>query len=91
METAKLNGHSEKLAGLNSALNQVSDYCTNEDLKNELLEKLEESKIEIDEYQSELNEAMTYQEEDKVHKYQRKIEEEQLEIDMIERELSLLL
>ncbi|MDN3696158.1 MULTISPECIES: DUF1090 domain-containing protein [Vibrio] len=90
MDIAKLNGHDNKLAGLKNALDHVNDYCTNDDLKDELLEKLQDSESDLREYRSELEEAHSYEEEDKILKYQRKIEEEQREIKVIERELSFL-
>ncbi|MDO6764668.1 DUF1090 domain-containing protein [Agarivorans sp. 1_MG-2023] len=87
---AKANGHSDKLDGLNDALAQVSTHCTNDGLRDELLEKIEESQSDVDEYRSELDEAYTYNEEDKILKYQRKIEEEQHKINQNEKALSLL-
>ncbi|MEZ9298622.1 DUF1090 domain-containing protein [Vibrio splendidus] len=90
MEIAKNNGHTEKLDGLSDALEQVNAYCSNDDLKDELSEKIEDSQDEILEYRSDLSEAVTYQEEDKIVKYKTKIEEEQRKIEHFEKELSLL-
>jgi len=42
------------------------------------------------EYRSDLSEAITYQEEDKIDKYKTKIEKEQRKIEKFEKELSLL-
>jgi predicted RNase H-like nuclease (RuvC/YqgF family) len=90
MEIAKINGHTEKLDGLSDALEQVNMFCSNDDLKDELTEKIEDSQDEILEYRSDLSEAETYQEEDKIAKYKIKIEEEQRKIEHFEKELSLL-
>ncbi|NOH97646.1 DUF1090 domain-containing protein [Vibrio sp. 99-70-13A1] len=90
MDIAKLKGHDDKLAGLSNALEHVYEYCTNDDLKDELLEKLQDTESEISEYRIELDEALDYKEDDKVLKYRRKIEEELLEVERLEKELSLL-
>ena len=90
MEIAKANGQQRKLDGLNDALMQVNTYCTNDGLRNELLDKITASQNEIVEYRSELDKAIIDQEQDKVLKYQRKKDEEQLEIDNYQKALSLL-
>ncbi|MFA0084598.1 DUF1090 domain-containing protein [Vibrio sp. 10N.261.51.F12] len=90
MDIAKTNGHTEKLNGLSDALEQVNTYCSNDDLKDELSDKIEDSQEEILEYRSDLSEAVAYQEEDKIVKYETKIEEEQRKIEQFEKELSLL-
>lgn len=90
MDIAKANGQQRKLDGLNDALQQVNTYCTNDGLREELLDKIEASQSEIVEYRAELDEAIIEQEQDKVLKYQRKIDEEQLEISKYEKALSLL-
>ncbi len=90
MEVAKVNGHIEKLDGLSDALEQVNTYCSNDDLKDELSGKIEDSQDEIMEYRSDLSEAVTYQDEDKIDKYKAKIGEEQRKIEQFEKELSLL-
>lgn len=87
---AKANEHTHKLIGLNEALEQVNTYCTNDDLRDELQEKIEDSQEEIIEYRTELDEAVTYKEEDKIIKYQTKIEEEEREIKEFEKALSQL-
>ncbi|MDO6496769.1 DUF1090 domain-containing protein [Photobacterium sanguinicancri] len=90
MVIAKENGHHGMFDGLSDALARVNDYCTNNDLKEELLAEIDESQSEIIDYRSELNEATTDKEEDKILKYQRKIEEEKINIKKLEEELSLL-
>ena len=90
IDVAKANGQDRKLDGLNDALQQVNTYCTNDSLRDELLDKIEASQGEIVEYRAELDEATVEQEEDKVAKYQRKIDKELLKINKYEKALSLL-
>lgn len=90
MDIAKMNGNSQKFSGLSHALKQVTTYCTNEGLRNELLGKIDESNAEIIKYRADLNEAVTYQDKDRMIKYQKKIEEELDEVKEFEQELSLI-
>ncbi|MFA0145010.1 DUF1090 domain-containing protein [Vibrio lentus] len=90
IEIAKANGYNNKLEGLTDALDQVNTYCTNEELKSELIDDIEDAQEEIVEYKEELQEAQDFNEDDKVAKYQRKISEEKAKVEEYKQELSTL-
>ncbi|MEZ8695920.1 DUF1090 domain-containing protein [Vibrio lentus] len=90
IEIAKANGYDNKLEGLTDALDQVNTYCTNEELKSELIDDIEDAQEEIVEYKEELQEAQDFNEDDKVAKYQRKISEEKTKVEEYKQELSTL-
>ncbi|MEZ9316684.1 DUF1090 domain-containing protein [Vibrio lentus] len=90
IEIAKANGYDNKLEGLTDALDQVNTYCTNEELKSELIDDIEDAQEEIVEYKEELQEAQDFNEDDKVAKYQRKISEEKAKVEEYKQELSTL-
>ena len=90
IEIAKANGYDNKLEGLTDALDQVNTYCTNEELKSELIGDIEDAQEEIVEYKEELQEAQDFNEDDKVAKYQRKISEEKAKVEEYKQELSTL-
>lgn len=87
IDIAKENGNEHKLAGLNIALDEVNKYCTDENIKDDLKEEIEELNEEIAEDNSDLIEAKQDQKADKIEKYQRKIEEKQQEIEDLKKEL----
>ncbi|MFS1946080.1 DUF1090 domain-containing protein [Vibrio lentus] len=90
IEIAKANGYNNKLEGLTDALDQVNTYCTNAELKSELIDDIEDAQEEIVEYKEELQEAQDFNEDDKVAKYQRKISEEKAKVEEYKQELSTL-
>lgn len=90
IEIAKANGYDNKLEGLTDALEQVNTYCTNEELKSELIDDIEDAQEEIVEYKEELQEAQDFNEDDKVAKYKRKISEEKAKVEEYKQELSTL-
>lgn len=90
IDIAKANGYDNKLEGLTDALDQVNTYCTNEELKSELMDDIEDAQEEIVEYKEELQEAQDFNEDDKVAKYQGKIDEEKQKIEQYKQDLSQL-
>jgi peptidoglycan hydrolase CwlO-like protein len=84
---AKENGNEHQLKGLNIALEEVNTYCTDENIKDDLKEEIEELNEEIAEDHSDLIEAKQDQKADKVDKYQRKIKEKEQEIEKLKKEL----
>ena len=49
---SKRQGNSHKVAGLNKALNNINAYCTNDGLKAELQQKIDDTNSEIEEYKA---------------------------------------
>ncbi|MBB1315007.1 DUF1090 domain-containing protein [Aliivibrio sp. SR45-2] len=84
---AEENGNDHKVVGLNIALTEVTTYCTNDDIKGDLREEIEELNEEIAENHSDLIEAKQDQKEDKIKKYQQKIAEKEQKIDDLKKEL----
>ena len=54
--TAKRQGNSHQVAGLNKALNNINAYCTHDGLKAELQE-IDDTNSEIEEYKTGLKKA----------------------------------
>ena len=88
IEKAKQYNHQYKVDGLTTALKAEKENCTNQGLKDEILDKIEDKEEDIVEYQADLKRAETENRSDKVSKYERKIKEKQREIDALKQELS---
>ncbi len=88
LEIAQEKGNKGKVNGLTKALENAKEHCTDKDLKEDLIEEIEDVNAEIVEYESDLKEAKEYGKKDKIHKYQEKIEEEKNKIKHLESELS---
>ena len=74
--TAKRQGNSHQVAGLNKALNNTNEYCTQDGLKAELQQKIDDTNSEIEEYKTDLKKAKRQGKHDKVEKYQQKLNDE---------------
>jgi len=90
LKISQEKGNERKTNGLKRSLNNAKENCTNNGLKDELIEKIGAVNKEISEYESDLKEAQEYQKTDKVRKYQNKIKEEKNKIKRLEEELSEL-
>ncbi|MGO1750152.1 MAG: DUF1090 domain-containing protein [Marinobacter sp.] len=88
LNTAQEKGNKHEVGGLQRALEGAREHCTDESLKEELAEDIEEAKEDIIEYKADLKEAEEDGKADKVRKYQGKIEEENSKIKRLENELS---
>ncbi|CAH6919529.1 putative Protein YqjC [Vibrio chagasii] len=77
-----------KVERLTKALKAAKENCTNEGLKDEILEKIESNEQDLAEYQADLEEAQRDDRADKIRKYESKIEKELRKIDDLKQELS---
>ncbi|CAH7219679.1 putative Protein YqjC [Vibrio chagasii] len=77
-----------KVERLTKALKAAKENCTNEGLKDEILEKIESNEQDLAEYQADLEEAKKDDRADKIRKYESKIEKELRKIDGLKQELS---
>ncbi|CAH6856170.1 putative Protein YqjC [Vibrio chagasii] len=77
-----------KVERLTKALKAAKEKCTNEGLKDEILEKIESNEQDLAEYQADLEEAQRDDRADKIRKYESKIEKELRKIDDLKQELS---
>lgn len=75
-----------KVAGLNKALKEAKSNCTDEALKKDLAEKIDEIQGNISEYEIELKEATGNNKSDKVIKYKQNILEEELKLKQLRAE-----
>lgn len=88
LNTAQEKGNKHEAGGLQKALESAKEHCTDERLREELVEDIEDAKEDIIEYKADLKEAEEDGKADKVRKYQGKIEEENSKIKRFENELS---
>ena len=88
IEKAKQYNHQYKVNGLTTALKAEKENCTNEGLKDEILDKIEDKEEDVAEYRADLKRAEKENRSDKVSKYERKIKKKQREIDDLKQELS---
>ncbi|MFZ3406550.1 DUF1090 domain-containing protein [Vibrio chagasii] len=77
-----------KVERLTKALKAAKENCTNEGLKDEILEKIESNEQDLAEYQADLEEAKRDDRADKIRKYESKIEKELRKIDGLKQELA---
>jgi DNA repair exonuclease SbcCD ATPase subunit len=77
-----------KVERLTKALKAAKENCTNEGLKDEILEKIESNEQDLAEYQADLEEDQRDDRADKIRKYESKIEKELRKIDDLKQELS---
>lgn len=89
--TAKQQGHAYKIAGLKKALNNINSYCTNDGLKAELQQKIDDANLEIEEYKTDLNKAKQQGKQAKVAKYQQKLNDETKQLQQLIDELNSLI
>lgn len=90
LNIAQERDNDRKAAGLANALAEASLHCTDEGLREDLVEEIEEAKEDLAAYQADLKEAEEDGDMDDIRKYQNKIEEEKDEINYLENELSNL-
>ena len=88
LKIAQEKGNKRQINGLKKSLENARDHCTDEGLRDDLLEKIEDANNEIADYEFDLKEAKESEKTDKVRKYQGKIEEEKNRIKRLEDELS---
>lgn len=90
LNIANEKGNKSQAYGLTKSLENAKDHCTDQGLKDDLVEKIEESKNDIAEYEEDLKEAKEYEKTDKVRKYEDKIEDEKRKMKRLEDKLSAL-
>lgn len=90
LNIAQKMGNKHKVDGLQRALEGAKEHCTDNTLREDAVEDIEEAKEDIIEYKADLKEAEEDGKADKIRKYQEKIEEENSKIKRLEDELSYL-
>ena len=84
---AQANGNTHREAGLRRALSEARGSCTDESLRKDRLQAVDERKEEVQEREEELAEARAKGKQDKINKAQRKLEEAQADLKDAEDEL----
>jgi len=87
---ATSKGNSDKVNGLNIALEESKSNCTVKSLKEDLISEISEVEDEILEYESDLKEAKEDEKPEKVRKYNDKIAEEKIKLKTLKAELKAL-
>jgi hypothetical protein len=87
---AKNKGYSEKVKGLNIALEESKSNCSVKSLKDELNSKISEVEDDILEYESDLKEAKEDEKPEKIKKYNDKIAEKKIKLKSLKAELKVL-
>ena len=77
---AQANGNSHREAGLRRALAEARSSCTDESLRQDRLQAIEEQKEDVREREEDLAEARAKGKQDKIDKAQRKLDEAQAEL-----------
>ncbi|OBT28912.1 DUF1090 domain-containing protein [Vibrio splendidus] len=88
IKKAKQYENQYKVERLTTALKAAKENCTNEDLKDDLREKIKSNEQDLAEYQADLEEAKQDDRADKIRKYEGKIEKELRKIDKLKQELT---
>lgn len=87
LDIAQEKGNDHQVAGLEKALKEAQRHCTDEGLREDLIEDIEDAKEDLAEYEADLREAEEDGDTDDRQKYQKKIEEEKNDIRQLEDEL----
>ncbi|AOA59200.1 DUF1090 domain-containing protein [Acinetobacter larvae] len=94
---AQQHGNSQRLAGLQRALSQVEQHCTDQQLQQDqadqvakLQAKQQEKQAEITKLQGNIDKARSKGDFNKVGKYQRKIRDKQFEIQKLQQQIDQL-
>lgn len=88
IDYAEKQANADKVAGLKKALSEARDHCTDDSLRQELKDDIEESRSDLLDYQEDLDEARADGDEEKVAKYQKKIADEITELEALQKALS---
>lgn len=90
LNIAEKEGNARKSDGLEKALAEANLHCTDEGLREDLVEEIDEAQEDLEAYEADLKESEEDGDMEDVRKYQQKIEEKKNEIKNLENELSEL-
>jgi hypothetical protein len=80
IEQAKSRGNADQQAGLETALREVNEHCTDAGLKKERENKVLEAKHEVSQRQADLDKAMKKGDPEKINKRKDKLAESRKEL-----------
>lgn len=87
IEFAKSHGNTSQQAGLEKALSEVNEHCTDESLKKSREQDVLDAKHEVSERKADLEEAMKKGDVEKINKRKEKLAEAHEELDEALQEL----
>ena len=90
IKMAKQHNNNAKLNGLNTALKEVRNHCTDASLKEKIQDNIANVREDIEEYKKDLTEANAENKSDKISKYQTKISEKERDLHLLQKELEAL-
>lgn len=88
LESAKKMNIISKVDGLETALDKVRKYCTNDKLIKDLKDKINDKKEDLAEHLEDYEKAVKDNKTDKIKKYETKIAEDKTEIKELQEELN---
>ncbi len=80
IELAKAHGNADQQAGLEKALSEVTDHCTDASLKKERENKVLDAKHEVSKRQADLDKAMKKGDPERINKRKDKLAESRKEL-----------
>ncbi len=87
IELAKKNGNDNKVDGLNKALDEIKNHCSDDKIISDIKDDLSKANDELKEHQEDLKEAHAEEKRDKIEKYNAKIKEDEAEISALKEKL----
>ena len=87
---AKKNENNSREKGLLISLEKVNTYCTDEKLREDLEDKIKDTKKDLEEDKEDYKKALEENRPDKIEKYKTKMAEENSKIKKLEEELKTL-
>lgn len=88
IEAAKSHGNSSQQAGLEKALKEVENHCTDASLRAEREAKMVKAEEEVGEREDDLREALAEGDQNDISRRQRKLEEARTELQQAREALS---
>jgi len=88
IQIAKSMNNTHRVNGLEISLSKVETYCTDEDLVQDIKDKISDTQEDLLEHVEDYQEALRDNRTDKMQKYQVKIDEDNAEIKRLENELN---
>ncbi|MWN06426.1 DUF1090 domain-containing protein [Gilliamella sp. Pas-s95] len=88
IDYAKKNNNSHQVQGLEKALHDVNNYCSNDELEEKYNKKIQEKTDKVVERTQELNQAKTKGDEHKIAKQQVKLADAEKELNEAKAELA---
>ncbi len=87
LEQAKAYGNSNRVAGLQTALEKVKTYCTDADLTQKRKQNVLDAEKEVAQREKDLRKAMSKGDPEKIEKRKDKLAEAHAELEQAKREL----